>query len=152
MKYRSRISILLIIFLTGVFFFPLHDGKDLLAKSITIGIVYIITMVVCWLIFSKITYTISGRSLIIRMLGSNMATIDIAGIKTIKRSYNPLSSPAASLKRLEVKFHNRGKVETALISPEREAEFLEKLKEINPNIEITVAQNRNVLRFWDWDI
>lgn len=78
-----------------------------------------------------------------------MATIDIA---TIKRSYNPLSSPAASLKRLEVKFHNKGRIETVFISPVREGEFIEKLKNINPNIEVKVAEKLNILRFWDWDI
>ncbi len=152
MRYRSRISILLLIFLFGVFFFPMLDGKDLLVKSIVIGIVYIFTMLICLLIFSKITYTIMGCRLIIRMLESNMAIIDIARIKAIKRSYNPLSSPAASLKRLKVKFYNKGRLETALISPKRESEFLEKLKEINPNIEIQVVQKQNILRFWDWDI
>ncbi|MFI3319732.1 MAG: PH domain-containing protein, partial [Rikenellaceae bacterium] len=96
--------------------------------------------------------TISDRYLIFRTLWFKMATIDIARIKTIKRSYNPLSSPAASLKRLEIRFYNKGRIETALISPVRETEFLEKLKEINPYIEIKVEQKRNPLRFWDWDI
>ncbi len=80
-----------------------------------------------------------------------MVTIDITKITAIKRSYNPLSSPAASLKRLEIKFHHKGLPMTALISPVRESEFIENLKEINPNIKINISQNQNILRFWDWD-
>ncbi|MFR9580623.1 MAG: PH domain-containing protein, partial [Rikenellaceae bacterium] len=76
-----------------------------------------------------------------------------ARIKTIKRSYNSLSSPAASLKRLEVKFYHKGRAQSGLISPVREEEFITKLKEINPYIQVTINQKRNsILRFWDWDI
>ncbi len=152
MKYRYRISVLLFILLFGAFFFPLFDGEDIFEKSIALGVAFIPTMLICLLTFLKVNYIIVGGDLVIRMWGSKMATIDIARIKSVKRSYNLLSSPAASLKRLEVKFYRKGIVKTALISPVREEEFLEKLKEINPNIEISVIQKRNILRFWDWDM
>ncbi len=152
MKYRSRISILILIIIFCATFYPMLDGKDLLAKGIALGTCYIFTMLIIALLFLTISYTITDNSIAVRMLGTNWATIPISRIKTIKRSYNPISSPAASLKRLEVKYLNNGIVTSALISPVREAEFLEKIKEINPNIEIRVTDKRNILRFWDWDI
>jgi hypothetical protein len=39
-----------------------------------------------------------------------------------------------------------------LISPVREQEFLDTLKEINPNISIRVSNKKGWWRFWDWDI
>lgn len=152
MKYRSRISVLLFIVIFGILLLPLLDGKDLFTKGIALGISYIFIIIVCLLLSLTINYTITQNDLIIKILCSKMAAIDIARIKCIKRSYNPLSSPAASLKRLEVKFYSKGSLETALISPINETEFLEKLIGINPNIEIKVVQKRNILRFWDWDI
>ncbi|MFI3292200.1 MAG: PH domain-containing protein [Rikenellaceae bacterium] len=157
MKYRSRISVILFILIFGVTVFPLiFDGENLFAKSMVEGIVYLFIVLISLSVFVSINYTITENSLIVRVFGFKMATIDIAKIKTIKRSYCLLSSPAASLKRLEFKFYHKGRLETAIISPVREAEFLERLKEINPNIEtnveIGVVQRRNILRFWDWDI
>ncbi|MFI3258866.1 MAG: PH domain-containing protein [Rikenellaceae bacterium] len=127
---------------------PLIERIDDIAAVIALGIPFLFTV----LIFATINYTISDGNLIIRTLWFKMATIEIARIRTIKRSYTPLSSPAASLKRLEVKFYHKGRIATALISPRREAEFLAALKAINPKIEMKVAQKQNLLRFWDWDI
>ncbi|MFI3268094.1 MAG: PH domain-containing protein [Rikenellaceae bacterium] len=152
MKYRSRISVILFVLIFGVLIFPLIDG-DIFARSMIIGIVYLFIVLICLSLFVSINYTITENSLIVRVLGFKMATIDIARIKTIKRSYNSLSSPAASLKRLEVKFCHKGLVQSGLISPVREEEFINKLKEINPHIQVTINQKRNnILRFWDWDI
>ncbi len=148
MKFRSRISIVLAAIILVAFGLPLVNDADDAAAALMIGAIFIS---VC-AIFVTINYTISEANIIVRCLGFKMATIDIARIKSVKRSYNPLSSPAASIKRLEVKFYYKGKLETALISPVREAEFLAKLKEINPNIAIKVETKQNVLHFWNWDI
>ncbi len=154
MKYRSRISVMLFVFIFGALVSPLiRDGEKIFAKGIIPGIIYLFIVLICLLVFVSINYTINENSLIVRGFGFKMATIDIARIKTIKRSYNPLSSPAASLKRLEVKFYHKGRVQSGLISPVREEEFINKLKEINPHIQVTISQKRNnILRFWDWDI
>ncbi|MFR9553440.1 MAG: PH domain-containing protein [Rikenellaceae bacterium] len=152
MKYRSRISILLSIIILSIF---VPIAQEPIAKGyylpiiLALGIPFLFVV----LIFTSINYTLTGSQLIIRAMGCKMATIDIARIKTIKRSYNPLSSPAGSLKRLEIKFYHKGRVQSGLISPVREEEFINKLKEINPHIQVTINQKRNsILRFWDWDI
>ncbi len=149
MKYRSRVSIVVLVIILGVFGFPLigNDIKNIAAISmVSIPFIFAILIIV------TINYTILDNSIVVRCCGFKSSTIDIMKIKTIKRSYNPLSSPAASLKRLEIKFYRKGRIKTALISPMREAEFLEKLKEINPNIEIEVVEKQKFLHVWDWDI
>ena len=85
------------------------------------------------------------------MWGIRSYTINIDDIISIKRSYNPLSSPASSLKRLKIT-EEKNRLKIILISPVREQEFLSLLKEINPNIEIEVKDKQSALRFWDWDI
>lgn len=60
-------------------------------------------------------------------------TFDIKALKSIKSTSNPLSSPALSLKRLELRFQNR---ETVMISPVNQEEFIAELKRINPQIEV----------------
>lgn len=152
MKYRSRISILLAAAILGIFTLPLSDilASDTLeyAKIVAIGIPFIFTVS----IFASINYTISDKKLLVSCLGFKMATIDISQIKTIKRTYNPLSSPAASLKRLEVKYYRNGRIETCLISPIREKEFAQKLNDVNPNLHIKIAAKESTLRPWNWDI
>ncbi len=147
-RYRSRISVLMILFILGIFSIILLDGTDIEENVIILTIPFLFTIA----IFATINYTISDDNLIIRTLGFKMGTIDIAQIKSLKRSYNPLSSPAGSLKRLEVKFYHKGRLETALISPIHEGMFVQRLKEMNPSIEANITQSKNVLRFWDWDI
>jgi hypothetical protein len=69
-------------------------------------------------------------------------------IESVKRSYNPMSAPAPSLKRLELKLYKRGFV---LISPSSEDQFIRALKEVNPEIRIDLKKDpKNIfLKFWD---
>jgi hypothetical protein len=81
--------------------------------------------------------------------------VRIADIVLVKRSYNPLSSPAASLKRLCLyckKYLGTVNQICFLISPVREQEFLDILKSINPDIDIQVTEKQGKWRFWDWDL
>ena len=78
--------------------------------------------------------------------------VNIADIVSVKRSYNPLSSPAASLKRLRISFKKRAKYPYMLISPVREREFIEALKAVNPDIRVDIPEKKGVWRIWDWDI
>jgi hypothetical protein len=78
-----------------------------------------------------------------------IGSADIAKIIAAERSYNPLSSPAFSLKRLHITFA-RGRF--WLISPVREKEFIKALKEINPHIYVNVPCKKGMWRILDWDI
>ncbi len=57
--------------------------------------------------------------------------IKISSIRQIKETNNPISSPALSLDRIEIKFD---KYSSVLISPKEKEMFIEHLQQINPAI------------------
>ena len=75
-------------------------------------------------------------------------SVNITDIISVERSYNLISSPAASLKRLHI--HTKGAL--LLISPVREQEFFDTLMSINPDIRINVDDKKHGNRIRDWDI
>ena len=102
------------------------------------------------LIFTGTRYVISENKMFIKIcFFIPCGNINIADIVLVKRSYNPLSSPAASLKRLRVSRATGGGY---LISPAREREFIRALKVINPNIQVNVFDKKGVWRILDWSI
>jgi Protein of unknown function (DUF1200). len=147
-KFRSRVSVVLLVFIFlccfGIFSFI--PSTPPLSLIITICSSFAFSMFILF----TINYTIEGDVLITKCCGQSI-TINIHEIESIKRSYNPLSSPASSLKRLCVN-KTIHKWSYTLISPVREEEFLAILKEINPNIIIEVNDKKSAFRFWDWDI
>ncbi|MGL5681819.1 MAG: PH domain-containing protein [Marinifilaceae bacterium] len=148
--YRTRISVLLTLVILGIFgIIVLLDGKPInIPMLCTLGIIFLITM----LFLSGTRYVIADNNLHIKLWFLSMGTVNLQEIGLVKRSYNPLSSPASSLKRLALYKYGHGNFPYALISPIREDEFLKELKRINPKISIHVPQSGGVLRIWDWDI
>jgi hypothetical protein len=148
--FRSRISILLIAFLLAIFIPVLvlmfRDGVNE-GLYILGGALLFIT-----LLFSGMRYVIDGDKLYCKIWGIPNGSIRILHIVSIKRSYNLLSSPAASLKRLCIRCKKGAKYPYCLISPVREQEFLEMLKAVNPDIDVHVPEKRSKWRIWDWDI
>lgn len=145
--YRSRISVLLILFILAIFIFTslsIFQERDSRGAYI-FGAIFLIMM----FLFTGVRYIISGDKLFIKMWFIPMGSIKILEISSINRSYNPLSAPAVSLKRLALyRYRNL----SALISPVREQEFLEELKTINPRIKINIPTPGSSWRIWDWDI
>jgi hypothetical protein len=105
------------------------------------------------LIFTGMRYVIAGDRLYLKMWMIPNGSVRIANIVSVKRSYNPLSSPAASLKRLCIRFR-KGAVKGPywLVSPVREREFIEALKAVNPAIEVQIPEKKGIWRIQDWDI
>ena len=145
--FRSRISVLLILFILAIFIFTslsIFQERDSRGAYI-FGAIFLIMM----FLFTGVRYIISGDKLFVKMWFIPMGTIKILEISSINRSYNPLSAPAVSLKRLALyRYRNL----SALISPVREQEFLEELKTINPRIKINIPTPGSAWRIWDWDI
>lgn len=83
--------------------------------------------------FMTTNYTIESDELTIKCGFLFNKTIDIKTIRKITETNNPLSSPATSLDRLEIKY---GKYDTILISPKKKKEFIENITTLNPNVEI----------------
>jgi hypothetical protein len=102
------------------------------------------------LLSAGMRYVISKDKLLLKIFWFiPSGSADIEEIATIERSYNPLSSPAVSLKRLHITFM-RG--QSWLISPVCEQEFIEVLKTINPHISVNVPPKKGGWRIQDWDI
>jgi len=76
-------------------------------------------------------YTIGGNELKVRYGFIINKTIDIGSIKKVVPTRDMRSAPALSTDRVEI-FYNQN--DSVLISPEDQAEFIERLKGINGKI------------------
>jgi hypothetical protein len=143
--FRSRISVLLIGFLLPTFIPFIPFIKNMIITGLCIMGGYLLFML---LMLTGIQYEITEKKLRVKLLTIPYWSCLISEITSVERSYNVLSSPAASLKRLKVKGHNI----FLLISPAKEKEFLDALKQANPDIYIRVPDKKGWWRIWDWDI
>jgi hypothetical protein len=87
-------------------------------------------------LFLNTTYTVEGKTLIIRCGFLYRKKIDIQSILRIKETRNPLSSPATSLDRLEIRYGKSGWV---LVSPRDKQGFVNALRRINERIELSAS-------------
>ena len=83
-------------------------------------------------IFLKTKYTITTDSLKVECGFLFNQQIKIDNIRQIKETNNPISSPALSLDRLEIKFGTNSSV---IVSPKDKTGFIKHLQQINPSIE-----------------
>lgn len=100
-----------------------------LQAPLLVHIIYgILFLFLSWIYFGT-RYKVEENYLKI-YCGPMCKTVDIHKLKAIRKTRNPLSAPACSLDRIEI----RGKKIYTLLSPENREEFIEKLLEVNPNI------------------
>lgn len=148
--FRTRVSVLTLVLIL-LCFLPIII--PMITRGITVEFWIVIgVLLLCIYLIIDINYTISDNTLIIRMFSVNSTRIVISNITSITRSYNPISSPASSLKRLRVNYKPNLKNSYILISPTREQEFIDTMKSINPNIEINISNKKELWRIQDWDI
>ena len=83
-------------------------------------------------------YQIVGKKLIIKCGFLYHLTVDIDAIKIIKETNNPISSPATSLDRLEIRYQ----IGSVLVSPQKKKDFIDRLIALNPNIEIHLKHKK----------
>ena len=119
--------------LIGSFLF-LPGGPEGKGEIITAVLVCGLTSsFIMWLWFGTY-YEINGNQL--QVVGGPFRwKIDIMTMKSIRKTRNPLSSPALSLNRLEI---HHGKWGTVMISPKNEEEFCETLRKINSKIDFNI--------------
>ena len=148
--FRSRISVLLIGFILAIFI----PSTIPMIKHMIINGLWIMggTFVFIVFLFSGMRYLITEDKLYVKIWMFSSWSVEIKNIISVERSYNPLSSPAASLKRLRVGLSEREKFPYVLISPVREQEFIEELKAVNPDINVSVTNEKGIWRIQDWDI
>lgn len=138
--YQSKKDILVFLMLTfacvlGVSAYnAIEEGEGI--ASWTNTIVLLIVFLLSSFLYYPTKYTIDGSNLIVRS-GFQRMTIPIAEITYVRRSRNVLASPALSLDRLEIVFSSPA--DSVLISPCRKRDFLNDLKVVNPNIDVSKA-------------
>ena len=130
-NFKSKLGLELIIPLILVFGYSLFE---LISSKFWIGFIIMVFIIIYTLYtFLSINYKIEKDNLNIKCAILMNINIDIKSITKIRETYNPLSSAAASIDRLEI-FYN--KFDSILISPKLKGEFIQNLIKINPNIEI----------------
>ena len=84
-------------------------------------------------LFLTTKYILEGDTLHIQSGFLYKKKINISEVQTIIESNNPLSSPAASLDRLEIR---KTPWDYVLISPKQKEDFIQAMLKKNPNIEV----------------
>ena len=150
--FRSRISVVLTGFLLIIMLPPLI--QIIRSGNIFNPGFYVLMGVIVFIIllFCGMRYELTDNHFKFKMLGVTGFKVPLSVIVSVERSYNALSSPATSLKRLKIQFKKGYKYPFTLISPAREQEFLDTLKKYNPDIYIRVNNKKGWWRIWDWDI
>ncbi len=130
-NYKSKLGFELIIPIALLFGYVLYD---LITEKIWVGVfILLLTILFILYIFLSINYRIEKELLNIKCTFLINENIEIKSIRKIVETYNPLSSPAASIDRIEL-FYN--KFDSVLISPKKKKEFIAAILQINPNIEV----------------
>lgn len=150
LHFRSRVSVLLIVILL----LALIPALLAAVKQADATSIYMMlgTILFVFLIMTGIRYTIADEVLYIKVCLIPAGRIPVADIVSVKRSYNALSSPAASLKRLRIDYRGGKWSSFALISPVDEERFVAELKRINDRIYVSVDNKKKRGRIWDWDL
>lgn len=136
-NFKSKIGLELILLIGGILIFVSimliinHEWPGLIIVAAVAGS--------CLYMFKSISYSINGNDLIVNYGFAIKTKIRINTITKIKETYNPLSSPAASLDRIAIYFNKSGLL---LLSPEKKLNFINRLTEINPEIEVILRKKK----------
>lgn len=137
--FKSKIGLELVIPLFLLFgtvlFLNVKDNTSWLGLAILLPVIVFIVY-----LFINTNYTIEGNSLIVKSGFIINKTIDIKQIKKISETYDPISSPATSLDRLDIVY---GHSKHIIISPKLKKEFIETIISLNPNIEIKLKKSKD---------
>ena len=127
--YRAKISPELLIPVSVIM---LGMAVLMIYENAWLGLLIIVlTSVFAAHLFLTTYYEIENDSLRIKCGFLYDKTIDIGSIRSVSKTRNPLSSPATSIDRLEVKY---GQYDSVLISPKEKKAFVDHLQALNPAI------------------
>jgi len=135
--FKSKLGLELIIpisLLFGIVLYMTFMDK----KWIALGIILATISFICH-VFLSIKYTIEKENLTIKCGFFINQNIDIKTIHKISETYNPLSSPAGSIDRLEIKFN---KFDSVLVSPKDKKTFINTILLVNPTIEVQFRRDK----------
>ena len=105
-----------------------------------IGVVIIFLAMIFMLhVFLTTWYEINGNILKIKCGFLIDKEVNIEDIVSIKETFNPLSAPATSLDRLEIKLTGKDSI---LVSPKDKPGFIRELVKVKPGIKIVMRANK----------
>lgn len=139
LKYKSKTDWWLAVIIWGSMLLTIGIGVYALATEvlslvelfILILLTILLPLGILWMWFTTF-YVIDEQDLIIRY-GPFKQKISLQLIKSMQKTMNPLSSPALSLKRMEITY---GQYDFVLISPINRDQFMKELSTRCPNDEI----------------
>ncbi|NMF01501.1 PH domain-containing protein [Aneurinibacillus aneurinilyticus] len=139
MRFPSRKDLWLTIIIWGTMLFSIIIG----GYALLLGQLDIVDMIVIFFLSVALpvfllwiwltTYYVLDENNLIIKCGPFRKTIPLNTIKSVKKTMNPLSSPALSLKRLEI-IH--GQHSMTLISPKNRDEFIKILQRRCPQAKV----------------
>ncbi|EAR02494.1 PH domain-containing protein [Maribacter sp. HTCC2170] len=136
--YKSKIGVGISIFIGLVLGLGAYQMfKDGLWLGLAINV--LVALFVIYL-FLQTYYVIDGKTLKVKSGFIVNKSFEINRIIKISETNNPISAPAASLDRLEIKLDSKRSV---IISPKLKHEFIEELKKINPKIMVVTKGNNS---------
>lgn len=107
------------------------------------GLLPLVIFGLLWLVTVPCRYEFIDKALVARS-GIIRFSVPLLAITRVRRTWNPMSAPAWSLRRLEIHY---GKTQQLLISPENEDAFLQALEARAPQLE-WVGDELVVARAW----
>lgn len=138
--FRSKLGLELIIpisIVIGGLGFLMAYQKIWPGLTVVLSVTVFITF-----IFLTTYYQVEGAVLKIKCGLFFNLKVDIYAIRRISETNNPLSSPATSLDRLELKFLKNNKIETVMISPKDKSAFIKMVTDINPAIDVRLKSKK----------
>ena len=129
--YKSKIGFEIIIPILIILAFGFKNIINEPRVAPIILLIFVLAFITYML--TSIKYTVENQNLNIKAGFLINQNINIMNIESIKKSKNILSSPVASLDRIEIIENNKNSI---LISPKNKIEFIEELKKINPQIDV----------------
>ncbi len=131
MKFKSKIDLWLVLFLSVIF-----GGIAInMALNGVWGSLIFILLVIAFIVhmFATTFYIIEDKKLIVKCGFLITIPIPVEKIKKISETNDLMSSPALSLDRLEILYNIS---DTVMISPNEKTKFIESIQKINPEVEI----------------
>ncbi|MBM7647431.1 hypothetical protein JOC78_000352 [Bacillus ectoiniformans] len=138
MKFKSKQDWWLTLIVWGAMFFSIGNGMYTLIEEpfsadmfFVLLVSIILPLFIIWMWLTT-CYILDEHHLVVKF-GPFKKKIPLESIKSVKKTMNPLSSPALSLKRLEIVY---GDFQTVLISPEDREEFMKILSAKCPHVKV----------------
>lgn len=135
-EFKSKVGygilIPILVLFIGIMLIPSISG-DSVGARLTMAAIMLPAIAFTLHLFFTTTYRINDSNELRIKCGLLInSTVDITKIKSISRTRNPISSPAPSMDRIELKY---GKWDSVIISPKDKIGFVDALLQINPNIQ-----------------